>query len=416
MYPRYLESLLVDLLSEFRILYLTGPRQSGKTTLVRSIATLLNIRYITLDNQSALAAVRMDPHGFIHSFSKQKVIIDEFQYAPDLVPAIKEASDALLPTQRGKFILTGSADIFRSANVQEALPGHMARLELYPLSIGEITRHRKNIIDYITAGIFQATQVSYMSRESLARILINGGYPEIQSKSHRGKQAWFKSYVEGRLLKDFESLYAARGDYHSKLKALIPYLAGLTANLLKYANVSNDLGLDDKLTKSYIEILDLMFIIKRVPAYLKNKAKRQAITMPKLHMIDTGLACHLLGLHYEAQLLISSHYGSLLESFIYMELVKHATWSTESVDLYHFRDKQKNEVDIVLEQLNGNIWGIEVKASASVKREDFKGLMHLADFAGNAFIGGIVFYTGQEILSFCQNNLALYALPIGLLM
>ena len=416
MYTRYLESLFIELLGEFRILYLTGPRQAGKTTLVRSVAKMVDITYITLDNKTVLESVINDPFGFIRSFNGRNIIIDEFQYAPVLISAIKEASDALGPDEKGRFILTGSVDIFRSAKVQEALPGHMARLELYPLSIGEITGQRRNMIDYLNAGIFEPIQTPFVRRESLAQIVLNGGYPEVQGKSPRGKNAWFKSYIEGRMLKDFETLYAIRGDYHSKMKALMPYLAGITGNLLKYASVSNDLGLDDKLVKAYIEILELMFIFKRVPAYLKNKAKSLAITMPKLHIIDTGLACSLLGIHNENQLLASSYYGGLLESFVYMELVKHATWSMESVELYHFRDKQKNEVDIVLEQNNGHVWGIEIKASSSVKVADFQNLIQLSSFMGTSFLGGIVFYSGQEILPFHQNNIMLYALPIGLLL
>jgi predicted AAA+ superfamily ATPase len=416
MYNRRLEPLFLEILSDFRILYLTGPRQSGKTTLVRSIAKKLGMDYLTLDNQAVLESVRSDPHGFIRSLGKNKVVLDEFQYAPSLIPAVKEASDALDADERGKFILTGSADIFRSALAQEALPGHMARLELYPLSISEITGQSRNIVDYLITNDFQGLQTIDVCRETLARILLDGGYPEVLSKSPRSKQIWFKSYIEGRLFKDFETLYATRGDYHSKLRSLVPYLAGLSGNLLKYASISNDLGLDDKLIKSYIEILELMFIVKRVPAYLKNRSKREATTMPKLQMVDTGLACHLLGLRNEKQLLSSSYYGGLLESFIYMEIKKHSTWSVNEVELYHFRDKHKNEVDIVLEQSDGRIIGIEVKASSSVTIHDFNGLVKLADFAGNQFSMGILFYSGQQILPFKINNIALYALPIGLLL
>ncbi len=414
MYHRFVEPLFLQLLSEFRILYLTGPRQAGKTTLVRSIAERLNITYLTLDNQAVFESAMSDPHGFIHSLSTKRIILDEFQYVPHLITAIKEASDNLSPDEKGKFILTGSADIFRSAKVQEALPGHMARFELYPLSIGEMTGQRRNMIDYLTAGDFQAIETPLVSRQKIARFLLDGGYPEIQQKSQRGKQIWFKSYVEGRLFKDFETLYAARGDYHSKLKALMFYLAGLTGNLLKYASISNDLGLDDKLIKAYIDILELMFIVKRAPAYLKNRAKCLAVTMPKVHCIDTGLACYLLGLHNEDQLFLSPYFGGLLETFVYMEFVKQATWSVNPVELYHFRDRQQNEVDIVVEQADGKIWGIEVKASATVKREDFRNLVKLAEFLGASFIGGVVFYSGKDILPFSQNGIQLLALPLGL--
>jgi predicted AAA+ superfamily ATPase len=414
MYYRRLQPLIEELLTEFRVLYLTGPRQAGKTTLARSVAENMDLGYITLDDQATLAAIESDPHGFIRSLGSKRVVLDEFQYAPDLIPAIKEASDRLEPGENGKFLLTGSADIFRSARTQEALPGHMARLELFPLSISEITDQSLNIVDYLLAGDFQSRTVPFTSREEFARLVLRGGYPEIQSKSPRAKQAWFKSYMEGRLYKDFESLYAARGDYHSKLQAMAPYLAGLSGNLLKYSNIANDLELDDRLVKHYIEILDLMFIVGRVPAYLKNRGKRLAVRMPKIHYIDTGLASHLLGLSNEEQLLKSQYYGGLLESLVYMECCKQASWAQEEIGMYHFRDNRQREVDIVLERSNARVIGIEVKASASVRIEDFKGLATLAEFSGNAFEQGILFYTGQEVLPFRYGKLTFYALPIGL--
>jgi len=413
-YPRSLQPVIEELLAEFRVLYLTGARQSGKTTLVRKIAERLNMGYITLDDQATLASVESDPHGFIRSLGSSRIVLDEFQYSPNLIPAIKEASDKLEPDEKGKFLLTGSADIFRSARTQEALPGHMARLELFPLSLSELSGSSFNIIDYLLAGDFQSRSVSFNSREKFARMILRGGYPEVESKTPRAKQIWFKSYMEGRLYKDFESLYAARGDYYSKLRAMMPYLAGLSGNLLKYSNIANDLELNDKLVKSYIEILELMFIVHRVPSYLKNRAKRLAVRMPKIHYIDTGLACHLLGLRNEDQLLKSQYYGGLLESLVYMECRKQASWAGEDVEMYYFRDKRKHEVDIVIERSNANIIGIEVKASASVKTQDFKGLIKLAEFAGKVFETGILFYTGQKILPFKHGENIFYALPIGL--
>ena len=416
MYSRSLEPSIQELLAEFRILYLTGPRQAGKTTLARSVAEGLGMEYITLDDQALRASIESDPRGFIRSLGPKRVVLDEFQYAPGLIPAIKEASDRLAPEEKGRFLLTGLADVFRSARTQEALPGHMARLELLPLSVAELNRNPLNIIDYVLSGQFSSVRTGFPDREAIAELLLRGGYPEVQSKSLRGRQAWFRSYMEGRLYKDFESLYAARGDYHSRLRALAPYLAGLSGNLLKYANVANVLELNDRVVKTYIEILELMFIVRRSSAYLKNRAKRRAVPMPKLHFVDTGLACHLLGLRNAGQVLRSPHYGGLLESLIHMEFCKHADWADEDVELHHFRDRRKREVDIVLERGDSRVVGVEVKASASVVPQDFGGLVALADFAGDAFEGGVLFYTGNEVLPFRHSGRRFHALPIALLM
>ena len=414
------------MLGEFRIVYLTGPRQSGKTTLARSVAAEVGLRYLTLDDPAVQAAATSDPYGFVRSFGGLSVVLDEFQQVPELVPAIKEASDrrASAPpvdgsspaARKGLFLLTGSADIFRSARAREALPGHMARLELLPLSVAELLAGRRNLIDYLLAGDFSSVDANPSpTREEIARLILLGGYPEIQSMGRRARTIWFRSYTEGRFFKDFETLYAARGDYHSRLRALGPYLAGRSANLLKYASLANDLELNDKLAKSYVEILELMFLIRRVPSYRKNLARRMAVRMPKLHFVDTGLASHLLGVRNEARLLIGPHYGALLETLVFMECAKHAEWADDEVGLYHFRDKRKREVDMVLERPDGRIVGIETKASATVRREDFNGLTALSELAGTAFRHGVLFYSGAEVLPFHRGATRMYALPLSML-
>ena len=445
MYPRHLHRLVRDMLGEFRIVYVTGPRQSGKTTLARSVAAELNMRYLTLDDPAVQAAAASDPFGFVRSLGGTPVVLDEFQYVPELVPALKEASDrhASEPLSRrasdvpgkGFFLLTGSAEIFRSARVQEALPGHMARLELLPLSVAELQGSRQNLIDYLLAGDFSfqpspspAVSTSTVSaprsrgssdphpsptREQIAKRILLGGYPEVQCMSPRARGIWFRSYTEGRFFKDFETLYSPRGDYHSRLRALAPYLAGRSGGLLRYASLANDLELNDKLAKSYVEVLELMFLIRRVPSYRKNRARRMVVRMPKLHFVDTGLASHLLGLRDEARLLTSPHYGALLETLLFMECAKHAEWAEEEVGLYHFRDKRKREVDIVLERPDGRIVGVEVKASATVRREDFNGLAALAEFAGAGFKRGVLLYTGSEALPFHRGQARMHAVPLG---
>ena len=416
MYKRLSKNFLKELLSEFRILYLTGPRQAGKTTLAQQIAKESGMRYISLDEQTALASAQSDPHGFIDSFAGRPTVVDEFQYAPELISAIKLVSDQLQANELGRFFLTGSADIFSSAKTQEALPGHMARVELYPLSITEIIGGKFNLIDFLLAGKLSTPEnLPSLNREQLAQTIIDGGYPELQEKSPRARQIWLQSYLQGRLFKDFESIYQAKGDYHTKLESLIPYLAGLSGNLLKYASIANDLAQNDKVVKSYIEALEWMFIVKRVHPFVKNSAKRQTIGMPKLQMVDTGLACYLLGIKKPQQLLDSNFYGGLLESFVVMECFKHMTWSQESMKLYHYRDKQKNEVDIILEQSDGSLIAIEVKASSTVRESDFKGIRKFSELVGEQFKYGLVLYTGSRILPFNSKGKNYYAIPLALL-
>ncbi|OGR03831.1 MAG: AAA family ATPase [Deltaproteobacteria bacterium RIFOXYD12_FULL_53_23] len=413
LYDRHIKARLLELLHDFRIVYLTGPRQAGKSTLAKEIAHEQGLAYYTLDDAALLASAQSDPHGLLASLSTP-VVLDEFQMAPQLVNALKMVSDAA-DGRKGLFLLTGSSDIFRSARVQEALPGHMARIELYPLALTERFAVRHNAIDLLCNGIFVTSSSEAMDRKRLAEMLIAGGYPEAISKQPRSRSAWFSSYIEGRLLKDFEMMHHAKGDYHTKLSALVRNLAGMTGNLIRYANIANDLSQDDKTVKKYIEILGLMFIVRLLPSYVRNRAKRAVVGMPKLHFLDTGLACHLLGLKKPEPLHVSQFFGGLVESMVVCELLKHATWAEEEVDFHHFRDRDKNEVDLVIEQSDGRVIGIEVKASMSVRAEDFSGLAAFAEYAGNQFQQGVLFYSGDKILPFKIRNVVFHALPISLL-
>lgn len=414
LYRRHIKERIIELLHDFRIVYLTGPRQAGKSTLAREIATELGMGYYTLDDEALLASARNDPQGLLASLPRP-LVLDEFQMAPSLIGAIKMISDRA-DGQKGLFLLTGSSDIFRSAQTQEALPGHMARVELYPLSHSERHDHRCNQIDRLLGGSYGDVLPQPLDRVTLAEMLMDGGYPEAISKSLRSRNAWFSSYAEGRLLKDFETMHQVKGDYHSKLVALIRNLAGMTGNLIKYANIANDLSQDDKTVKRYVEILELMFIIHRLSPYVRNRAKRAVVGMPKLHFVDTGLACHLLGLKYAATLHTSQFFGGLVENFVYAELLKHAAWSAEEVSFYHFRDTAKHELDLVIERSDGKVTGVEVKASMTVKLEDFLGLASFANYAGERFLNGILFYSGDKVLPFRIQGATYHAVPISTLL
>jgi len=413
-FKRHIKARLMELLEDFRIVYLTGPRQAGKSTLVREVAATLGMGYYTLDDAALAASAESDPQGMLATLTKP-LVLDEFQMVPSLVSAMKMISDNA-NGQKGIFLLTGSSDIFRSAQIQESLPGHMARLELYPLSHAERHEENLNAIDWLFKGTFEHSVLKPLDRKMLGDLLIEGGYPEAITKSPRSRSIWFASYIEGRLLKDFETMHQVKGDYHTKLSALIRNLAGMTGNLIKYANIANDLSQDDKTVKRYIEILELMFIIRRVHPYVHNSAKRSVVGMPKLHFIDTGLACHLLGLKLSDTLHLSKFFGGLVENFVYCELLKHATWSDEDVSFYHFRDTARHELDLVIERSDGAVIGVEIKASMTIKSEDFSGLTVFAEYAKEKFLRGVLFYSGDKILPFKINDRIFHAVPISLLL
>jgi predicted AAA+ superfamily ATPase len=414
MIKRHIKTRITELLDDFRIVYLTGPRQAGKSTLVREIAKEQGLGYYTLDDTALAESAESDPQGLLASLPKP-LVLDEFQMAPALLGALKMASDSA-GGQKGLFLLTGSSDIFRSAQVQESLPGHMARIELFPLSHAERNQQHNNAIDQLINSTFKSASFRPLDRFKLGTMLIEGGYPEATVKSPRSRSIWFDSYIQGRLLKDFETMHHAKGDYYSKLSALIRNLAGMTGNLIKYANIANDLSQDDKTVKKYMEILELMFIIRRLHPYVHNNAKREVVGMPKLHFIDTGLACHLLGLKKPETLHTSHFFGGLIENLVFSELLKHATWAEEEVRFYHFRDTAKRELDLVIERSDGGVIGVEVKASMTVKQEDFNGLANFADYAKDRFLHGVLLYSGDKTLPFRVNDRLFHALPLSSLL
>lgn len=415
MYPRYIKTRIAQLLSEFRIVYLTGPRQAGKTTLATAIAEKNGMAYHTLDDSGLLLAARTDPQGLLAALPRP-MVLEEFQLAPELVRAIKQISDSARPDQKGLFLLTGSADIFKSAKTQEGLPGHMATVQMLPLSQGEVrAADRFDMLDWLFGDDLERKAGHALDRHAIAHVLICGGYPEVQSMSPRSRSVWFASYLSGRLLKDFEAMYDARGDYPSKLNALTHYLAGLSGNLLKFAAVSNALKQDDKTVKRYTEVLDHMFIVARLPSYVRSRTKRNVIGLPKVYFIDTGLACHLLGYKKPAVLYTSSHYGALLETFVAMECTKQTGWAEDDYRLWHFRDRGRNEVDLVVENSAGKIVGLEVKASATVRSEDFTGLAHLKTYAGADFHRGVVLYAGADLLPIRIAGQRFHAVPLSYL-
>ncbi len=413
MFARHIRKRIVESLQEFRIVYVPGARQAGKSTLARQLSEETGRQYITLDEQASRDSATSDPEGFIDAFEDEELSIDEVQYAPDLVLAIKRASDLLRPDQKGKFLLTGSTDLFAGQAITDRLPGHMDTLTMYPLTLSELEGKPHNTIDRIINSSFAKQGGVIASKRDLCEKILGGGYPEVQNKSVRARTSWFRSYVQARILKDFEQVYSGRGNYVTHANALLSLLSGRCGNLISYNNLSNELGIGDEKTKRMTLALEQMFIVHRVTGYIKNRSKRLAVTTPKIYFVDTGLACYLLGIRTEEQLLASQFFGGLLENFILIDLCKNAVFSNNEVEIHHFRDNQKREVDIVLEEPGGIVTGVEVKATKSISKSDFSGLATLANYSGKKFKQGILLYSGDKVLPMKIDDHTFHAVPFS---
>lgn len=405
MIKRNITQHVLDALEDTPVLLLNGARQTGKSTLVKSIAEHSHpARYISLDEATVLAAVKHDPAGFLSGLNGP-VVIDEVQKAPELFPAIKAEVDR--NRAPGRFLLTGSANVFLLPRISESLAGRMEILSLWPFSQGELDGIRETFVDALFDTKFQADALQKESSASLQARIISGGYPEAVSRiKNDRRRAWYESYITTILQRDIRDLANIEG--LTSLPRLLAIIASRTPALLNFSELSRTLAIPQSTLKRYMTLLEATFLIQHLPAWSGNLGKRLVKT-PKLVMSDTGLMSHLLGADRE-QMAARGFIGPLLENFVIMELKKQITWSVLKPQLLHFRTQAGQEVDIVLENRSGKIVGIEIKASSSVTAHDFKGLRALAEATGKLFHRGIVLYTGSESVPFGSE---LFALPVN---
>jgi predicted AAA+ superfamily ATPase len=407
MIQRNIYDPLLRALEDSPVVLLNGPRQAGKTTLVRDlIAGAHPARYMTLDDPVVLAAVHADAAGFIAGLDGP-VVLDEIQRAPGIFVAIKAAVDR--KRTPGRFLLTGSANVLLLPKVSESLAGRMEILTLWPLSQGEIEGVKESFVD----AAFGTGTVSVSKASSAANILqraLRGGYPEVQRRPDEDRRrAWFGSYITTILQRDVRDIANIEG--LTELPRLLALLAARSASLQNFAELSRSSTIPQSTLKRYLTLLESTYLVQTVRPWSGNLSHR-LVKSPKLMLTDTGLMALLAGLSAERLALDGVLKGPLLENFVAMELCKQISWSRTRPELYHFRTQTSQEVDLVLEGPGGMIVGIEVKASSSVGPDDFKGLRVLASELGRKFHRGFVLYSGAEVVPFTAN---LQAVPISAL-
>jgi predicted AAA+ superfamily ATPase len=408
-FPRYIQPRVVEALADTPVVLLSGPRQAGKTTLVRQLSGNER-RYLTLDDEVTRLAAQEDPVGLIRSLDC--AVIDEVQRAPDLLLAIKKAVDE--DRRPGRFLLTGSANLMALPSIADSLAGRMETLVLLPLAQCEITNQPESSISWIDIvfgdGLLSATQPAV--GDALVDQVIRGGYPEALSRTdNRRRKTWAKQYIDALIQRDIKDI--ASIDKLDQVPRLLRALAQTTCQLCNYSQLGGQVGIDHKTASKYIAVFEQMYLMQRVSPWSGNRLSRLVKT-PKLQFLDSGLLAVLLD--FSDPIRQRPLFGQVLESYVFAELRKQITWSEGDYGIFYYRDKDQYEVDFVVESAAGEIIGIEVKASASVSISDLAGLKRLANAVPQQFKTGILLYDGTETLPLVLAiGRSLWAMPIATL-
>lgn len=402
-FSRQIKSRMVVAMKDTPVVLINGPRQSGKTTLVKEYKP--SMPYYTLDDDNILNAAKQDPVGFINQIDI--AIIDEIQRAPELLRAIKLSIDE--NRKPGRFLLTGSANLLALPQIGDSLAGRMEILTLYPLSLAEIQRRQNH---FIKSALEQSwpNQTIHLEQSEVISWVLKGGYPEMLTRpTFDRRNAWAKSYVKAIVERDVKDISSI--EKLVEMPRLLEVLAQQSGKLTNFTQIGGQLHLDTKTAQKYVGLLETLFLVHQLRPWHDNTLSR-IVKTPKIHFLDSGLLACLNRITTESIQTDRSVFGSLLETWVYSELLKMCSVEDESWNIYYYRDKDQVEVDFILENHSRKIIGIEVKASQTVFNQDFRGLRKLATLADKNWISGIVLYSGDKCLSFGDN---LWAIPFSFL-
>jgi predicted AAA+ superfamily ATPase len=377
-----------------------GPRQAGKSELLKMLHNQVGGTLLTLDRPQHLRLARTDPTGFVEDRDRP-LMIDEVQRGGDpLVLAIKVLLDS--SQERGQVVMAGSTRFLTEPRLSESLAGRVRFIDLWPFSQGEIDQlgpDGDRIVDRLVGPnddlYDSATRAPRLNRREIYTRICVGGFPEaVLASSQRDRTEFFVDYTRTISQRDITEL--SRIAERIELPAVLRLIAERTATPLNATGLAQIIGTSEDSMRRYLPLVDTVFLSYQLPAFAPGAGARPR-RRPKNHMTDTGLAAALLGLTPDRLLAPEATIvGQLLETFVLMELVKQTTWSDEQVRLSHYRDAEGREVDIVAETPDGRVAGIEVKAAIDVDQRDFRHLIYMRDRLGPRFTSGVVFHCGPE--------------------
>ena len=404
MYIRFAKTKVEAALSDTCVVLISGPRQSGKTTLAADFASD-RIPFLTLDDTSALRSAIDDPVGYVRGLDR--AVIDEIQRAPDLLLAIKGLVDD--DKTPGRFLLTSTTNLSTVSKVAESLAGRMEVIRLLPLSQAEIIGRKSGFIDRAFARKRPMADHMIVGDEIVENVL-SGGYPKALAQTRRSRKLdWYRSYLDAVIQGDVRDV--AQIEQFAVMPKLISMLANRSGQLINYSGIAADLDINHVTTKKYVGVFEILSLVHTLHPWHSDRLKR-LIRSPKLHFLDSGLLAAMRNVSLDVVRKDKSAFGAILETFVFSELQKIASWSDQHCAFSHFLDKEKNGVSFVMENGGGEVVGIQVKFSATVSTRDFSGLRKLAGACGKKFVQGMVLYDHDKVVPFGEN---MYAAPLSCL-
>lgn len=409
---RRLEEVAVSRMAESPVVLLQGPRSVGKSTLLRILAERYSGRVVDLDDPAVRSAVVDDPGLFVSG--RGPVFIDEYQHVPVLLDSIK--AELNRDGSPGRFVLAGSTRFDSLPLASQSLTGRLHRLEILPLSQGELGGSGENLVAALLddPGATVSPDASATSRDRYAELVVRGGFPLALARTEAARARWFDDYLALCLERDL--MEEGRVRQPAALAPLLVRLASQTAQVLNMSSAGRAVGLAASTASDYVKLFEATFLVRLLPAW--GRTLRSATgSRPKLHMVDSGLAARLLRLPPDKLSALDpaalQQFGHLLETFAVGEVLKQASWMEHRPHVGHWRTRDGAEVDLVVEDgRDGSVVGIEVKSGSRIHPKDRRGLRILRDALGDRFTAGVVLYTGPHSIRYKGADAGIIALPI----
>lgn len=398
---RLVQPRINEALADTRVVGIVGPRQTGKSTLAqRLVAATDGGQYVTLDDRAVRTTAEADPAGFVTG-RPGLLAIDEVQRVPDLLLAIKAEVDR--DQRPGRFLVTGSTQLSAARGVSETLAGRIERFELWPFSRSELAGASAVFVDRLLGGHIPDGYLGTMTKKDYLEVAMTGGYPEAVR---------FDAYVDTVIEREAPGVTASPRT--AELPRLLRLVAARHAGVLNVADLGRAAGLPQSTVNRYLEVLEAVFLMRRVPAWSTKAGKREA-RAPKVFITDPGLAGNLrdadIATLSRPELALGAD-GPIIEGFVFAEVLRQAGWSSRRQRLSHYRDRDNVEVDLVVEDSQNRVVGIEAKATLDIGPRDYRHLAALRDRVGDRFSAGVILHCGMHVLPLGDR---LWAMPISTL-